>query len=177
MTVHADRAAATLRASVPVPHVHRVAAHLARRFHQVCLGALSDITAPAALTPLEFGALASIEEMPGLDQRRLAERLAIDKVSAGQLVASLERHGWVERIVDSADRRCRRLTLTRAGSKLRRRLLPMMAEAQEQILAPLSSGEREQLIEMLTRVVEANEPYAKPGNGRRAPTKRASTER
>jgi len=156
----------------PVPQIHRVAAHLARRFHQVCLGALSEVTQPEGLTPLEFGALAAIDEVPGIDQRRLAARLAIDAVSTGQLVMSLERHGWVARIVHPEDRRARQLTLTRAGARLRTDLRPLLGKAHDRILSSLSAAERTQLIDLLTRVVETNEPYARPGNGRRRPRKR-----
>jgi len=152
--------------------VHRVPAHLARRFHQVCLGALSEITVTADLTPLEYGALASIDDTPGIDQRRLAERLAIDAVSTGQLLTRLERQGWIDRTVDPDDRRAKRVTLTTAGLALRSRLRPLLGRAHDRILSGLSPDERAQFIALLTRVVEANEPYAKPGNGRRQPAKR-----
>jgi DNA-binding MarR family transcriptional regulator len=162
----------TVEAS-PVPHVHRVAAHLARRFHQVCLGALSEVTVPAGLTPLEFGALVAIDEVPGIDQRRLARRLAIDPVSTGQVLRRLEQLGFIDRSVDPDDRRARHVTLTRSGHVLRTKLRPLLGKAHDRILSGLSSDERAQFIELLTRVVEANEPYAKPGNGRRAPTQPA----
>ena len=42
----------------PVAPAHRVPAHLARRFHQICLGAMSEFTVPAGLTPGEYGILA-----------------------------------------------------------------------------------------------------------------------
>jgi hypothetical protein len=44
--------------------------------------------------------------------------------------------------------------------------------AHDRILAPLSKEQRSTLIELLTRVIESNEPYARPGNGRRHPRKR-----
>ena len=155
-----------------VPPAHRVAAHLARRFHQVCLGVLSEVTEPEGLTPLEFAALVSIDEVPGIDQRGLAGRLAIDAVSAGHIASVLEREGLVERNVDDADRRVRRLTLTRRGAQLRAHLRPLLGMAHDRILAPLSKQQRSTLIELLTRVIESNEPYARPGNGRRHPRKR-----
>jgi MarR family transcriptional regulator, temperature-dependent positive regulator of motility len=161
---------------VTVPPVHRVPAHLARRFHQVCLGALSEITITADLTPLEYGALASIDEAPGIDQRRIAERLAIDAVSTGQVLTRLEQQGWIDRTVDPDDRRARRVTLTTSGLALRTRLRPLLGKAHDRILSGLSSDERAQLIDLLMRVVEANEPYARPGNGRRQPGQRTRRE-
>jgi MarR family transcriptional regulator, temperature-dependent positive regulator of motility len=155
-----------------VPEGQRVAAHLARRFQQVCLGAISEVTGPAGLSPLELSALVAIDQVPGIDQRGLASRIAIDTVSASHALAHLERHGWVDREVDPNDRRARRLTLTRSGAKLRARLRPLLAKAHDQILSALSAAERAQLVELLVRVVESNKAYAKPGNGRRAPKRR-----
>ncbi len=168
-------AAATPRVTVPL--VHRAAAHLARRFHQVCVGVLSELTEPAALSPLEYAALVAIADEPGIDQRRLAARLAIDPVTAGQIVMNLERRAWANRAVDPRDRRVRRLTLTARGAELRTEMRPLLIEAQDRILAPLSAAERSQLINLLTRIIESNAPYARPGNGRRAPQKRTAANR
>lgn len=155
-----------------VPHGQRVAAHLARRFQQVCLGVISEVTGPAGLSPLELSALVAIDQVPGIDQRGLATRIAIDTVSACHVLAHLEKRGWVDRAIDPADRRARRVTLTRSGAKLRSELRPLLRKAHDRILSALSAPERTQLIDLLTRVVESNESYAKPGNGRRAPKRR-----
>jgi hypothetical protein len=47
--------------------------------------------------------------------------------------------------------------------------------AQERLLAPLAKAERAALLDMLVRVIEANDSYARPGNGRRKPRRRTST--
>ena len=70
----------------PVEPAHRVPAHLGRRFHQICLGAMAEVTIPAGLSPGEYGILAAVIDLPGLDQRRLAERLGIDPASAAQMI-------------------------------------------------------------------------------------------
>jgi len=50
---------------------------------------------------------------------------------------------------------------------LRRRLRPSLLSAQERLLAPLSEGRaRRPLLDMLVPVIEANDSYARPGNGR-----------
>src|SRR5438874_13529254 len=97
----------TPKAEVPV--VHRVPAHLARRFHQICLGALAEITAPEDLSPLQYGIIGSIQDQPGLDQRRLAERMGVDTVSAHHHIELLEERGLVTRSTDADDRRSRLL--------------------------------------------------------------------
>jgi MarR family transcriptional regulator, temperature-dependent positive regulator of motility len=59
--------------------------------------------------------------------------------------------------------------LTAKGTRLRRRLQPEIAKAHEKIMSPLSRRECAAFVEMLGRIVDANEAYARPGNGRRRP--------
>jgi DNA-binding MarR family transcriptional regulator len=93
----------------------------------------------------------------------------VDQASIGEMVDNLEALKLVERQINDDDRRARCLRVTRKGSALRNRLRPGLLAAQEQILAPLSAVERRKLIDMLVRVLEANDAYARPGNGRRKP--------
>ena len=154
-----------------VPFIHRVPAHLARRFHQICLGALAQITGPQDLSPLQFGMLASIQDQPGLDQRRLADRMGIDTVSAHHHIEFLEERGLVTRVVDPKDRRSRILKLTKRGLTLRERLRPGIVDAHDRVLSSLSRSEQDTFLRLLTRIVESNEAFARPGNGRRPPRK------
>jgi len=154
-----------------VPFIHRVPAHLARRFHQICLGALAQITGPQDLSPLQFGMLASIQDQPGLDQRRLADRMGIDTVSAHHHIEFLEERGLVTRVVDPKDRRSRILKLTKRGLTLRERLRPGIIDAHDRVLSSLSRSEQDTFLRLLTRIVESNEAFARPGNGRRPPRK------
>src|SRR3954471_6061216 len=124
-----------------VPSVHRVEAHLARRFHQICLGALAEVTEPDGLSPVDYAVLGSLDDAPGIDQRRLASRIGIDPVSAHHLVERLENRGLIDRQVDPADRRARILRLTAEGVTLRRRLRPKVIAAQYQIMRTLSKAE------------------------------------
>src|SRR5260370_41081135 len=107
-----------------VPPVHRVPAHLARRFHQVCLGILAEVTETEGLSPLQYGIVASINDEPRMDQRRLAERIGVDTVSAHHHIEYLEERGFVERRIDPSDRRGRLLRLTPVVLKMPPRLCP-----------------------------------------------------
>jgi MarR family transcriptional regulator, temperature-dependent positive regulator of motility len=163
------------------PHVspeilpsHRVPAHLARRFNQICLGVTAEILNGEGLTPLLFGVLAAVFEEPAKGQKQVAERMGVDAVNFGQMIDELEGNGLVERKIDPNDRRARKLYVTELGAALRRRLRPSPLAAQERLLAPLSPDERTALLDMLVRVVEANESYARPGNGRRKPQRKSN---
>jgi DNA-binding MarR family transcriptional regulator len=125
-------------------------------------------------TPSQYAAVAVLEDFSGIDQRRLATFMGLDRTNVGQLIDQLEAKGLVERRVNGADRRARELYLTAEGKRIRRRLRPKMVAAQARVLAPLVPAEQDMLIELLIRVIRANEVNARPGAGRRKPRSRQS---
>jgi MarR family transcriptional regulator, temperature-dependent positive regulator of motility len=68
------------------------------------------------------------------------------------------------------------LLLTRAGARLQKMVQGPAIAAQDRALACLNRREKTLLCELLTRVVEANQAYARPGVGRRKPVRKASEE-
>lgn len=166
----ATPAAAAARGRVP-PN-HRVPAHLARRFQQICLGIASELTEPVGLTPIEYAVIGALDDAPDTDQGSLAALVGINPVSAHHMTHRLEAAGLVEQRVDPNDRRSRVVRLTARGHALRTELRSGALAVQERILAPLAPAERPLFVDMLTRLVEAHEAYARPGNGRRRPSSR-----
>jgi DNA-binding MarR family transcriptional regulator len=152
---------------------HRVPAHLARRFHQICLGVSAEILDPEDLNPIEYALLAAADDNPGIDQRGLSVRLGIDPASTSQMVERLGRRGLLDQTVHLADRRARLLWPTPAGIQLRARLRPELLAAQDRVLGVLSPEDQETLLVLLSTVVEGNDSYARPGNGRRKPRRAA----
>jgi MarR family transcriptional regulator, temperature-dependent positive regulator of motility len=153
--------------------IYRVPSHLARRLNQLCIRMIAEPLRAVGLVPPQFGMLAAIETEPGIDQRRLADRLGIDRTNTGKFLDHLEEMGLVERRVDPCDRRVRTLRVTPRGSELRRRLRPAMLAAQDRALGPLTPEEKVTLVRLLVRVVEANDEHARPGAGRRPRRPRA----
>jgi DNA-binding MarR family transcriptional regulator len=152
---------------------HRVPLPLSRCFQQVCATVVAETLAEEEiLPPMRYPALACIEDFPGTDQARLAVLLGMDRASVGTLVDELEASGLVERRINGADRRARELFLTRRGEQLRRRLRPKLFAAQAKVLSALTPAEQDQLINLLTRVIEANAEHVRPGAGRRPPRRR-----
>jgi DNA-binding MarR family transcriptional regulator len=154
------------RAIVP-PAYRRHIGHLSRRFDQVCHGIITEAAAPDGLTRLQFAVLIGIADLPGMDQRRLADAIGIVPVNAGQMLRELEEMGLVDRRTNGADRRARELRLTAKGARVVGRVLPRNRAACERVVAPLTPKEREMLMDLLVRVIESNEAYARPGLGRR----------
>jgi DNA-binding MarR family transcriptional regulator len=156
--------------SEPAIPVRRLATPVARRFYQICLAMVADSLAEANLVPLQYGAMTYLNRQsgePGIDQVGLAARLGVDRNNVGVILTELEARGLAQRRQDPADQRARRLYLTAKGEKLYRQLQPRNSVANERILAPLSARERQLLLDLLVRVIQANAIYARPGAGRR----------
>jgi DNA-binding MarR family transcriptional regulator len=156
--------------------IWKVAAPLARRFQQVCASIVAEALDGSGIVQLEFAALRFIDDVPGIDQRRLAEAMGVDRNNASLLLEQLELKGLVLRRINGTDRRARELFLTRKGKALCHRVRPAIRAANERILAPLTPAEREVFLEMLVRVVVGNRVHARPGAGRRKPASRSSPE-
>jgi DNA-binding MarR family transcriptional regulator len=147
--------------------IRRSPAALARRFAQICLAVVAESLNQEDITPLQYAALAYLNDEPDIDQNGLAARLGIEQSHSSLLVEQLVQLAFVERRVKGDDRRARILRLTPGGAKLYQRLQPGARSRQNRMLAPLTAGEREIFLDHLIRIIKANETYARPGAGRR----------
>jgi DNA-binding MarR family transcriptional regulator len=155
------------RSKTGAPALPRVASALALRFQQICTAMIAEALAGEALVQFEYGTLVFLEIEPGIDQQRLSEALGIDPSHVSLVVERLHSVGLIERRVDQADRRARKLYLTPDGKTLWRRLRPKTSAANQRVLAPLAPRERELFLDLLIRVIDGNRAYARPGAGRR----------
>lgn len=100
-----------------------------------------------------FTVLTTLVEQGPASQASLGRRLGIDRSDMAAVAADLERDGLIARERDPADRRRNVVTATTAGRTTLARLDARVDAAQEQLLEPLTAPEREQLVELLTRLV------------------------
>ena len=98
--------------------------------------------------------LTAIEEFGAPTQAALVRDLGIDGSDMVAVLDDLERRGFVERRRDDADRRRNLLSLTPAGRRALHAVDAQIDAAQDVVFAPLGPEEREQLRELLTRVLE-----------------------
>ncbi|HZF33969.1 MAG TPA: adenylate/guanylate cyclase domain-containing protein [Candidatus Angelobacter sp.] len=144
-----------------LPPVHRrVEAHLARRFHALCHAAMIEVTGPEDVEPVEFAAIASLHDAPGIDHDQLAERMGMDLATARRIVKRLEHRGFVARSPKAGGGRSPVFSATPAGGEILQRLRPAIRAAQDRVMAPLSDREREILIDLLARVIKARDVKA-----------------
>jgi DNA-binding MarR family transcriptional regulator len=132
--------------------LYRTPGHLIRRCQQIAVAIFMEETAASNITPPQFAALIALAAHPGIDQRRLADAIAFDRSTIGDLVTRLEARGLLTRTVGD-DRRTKRLELTPAGTELLRTLERTVDRIQERILEPLAPDQREAFVEMLAEVV------------------------
>lgn len=107
--------------------------------------------------------LARLARQPGMTQNEMAELCEVEPITVGRLVDRLEARGLLERRLDPADRRIRRLHLLPPAE-------PLLAEIQyykKKLFDDLTEGLDEATIETVTRALlhmktqMTNEPAAK----------------
>jgi DNA-binding MarR family transcriptional regulator len=154
--------------------IRRQLAPLVRRLQQICLSMIAEALRDAGLVQLEYALLIFVDDVPGISQQTLSEALGIDRNNVSLIADKLESRGLLKRAVNDDDRRARELYITPEGRKLWRRVQPRVREANNRIMASLKASEKELFLDMLVRVVDANQVHARPGGGRR---KRGSVKR
>ena len=100
-----------------------------------------------------FRVLVALSDDGPLSQADLGRRLSIDRSDMAAVVAELEQRGLVARARDDRDRRRNVVTVTAVGEDALARMDAAIAAAQDELLAPLAAPERQQLTELLTRLL------------------------
>lgn len=92
----------------------------------------------------------------------LGDHLGVSASAVSQLADRLERAGYVERLVESDDRRVRRLRLSAGGEKMMRDRRAERRRNAEAALARLGQEERAALLDNLERLLEATRAVSCP---------------
>ncbi|MFE5562777.1 MarR family winged helix-turn-helix transcriptional regulator [Streptomyces sp. NPDC056544] len=111
-----------------------------------------------------YAALVALEEYGPASQAALSTRTGIHRSDLVAVINELAARALVERTPDPEDRRRNVITLTPPGRRHLRTLEQILATAQEELLAPLSTGEREQLTRLLGRIVD-HHAHGEPAMG------------
>lgn len=138
--------------------------HYIRRLQQIAVAIFLEETDAFAITPVQYAALQAVSDTPDIDQRTLAATIGFDTSTIGGVIDRLETRGLIQRHPSPTDRRVRRLRLTAAGADLLTRIEPLVASAQERMLAPLPEQERTRFLASLRKLVLANNTLSRaPG--------------
>lgn len=130
--------------------------HLIRRLNQISTSIFQARMHGLGhdLTPVQFAALSTLRDNPGIDQATLAGMIAYDRVTIGGVLDRLQAKGFLARSVNAKDRRARHVALTEAGAALLSEILPHIANLQTDILSGLTESERRTFIALATKAAE-----------------------
>lgn len=144
--------------------------HLIRRLHQIAVGIFVQENESLGITPMQYAALQTVANQPGIDQRSLARAIALDASTTGGVVDRLEARALLERQFSPTDRRVRLLHLTPAGHSMLQNATPLMLRTQQRILDPLTQEQREQFLTLLNQLVTLNNDHSRaPSESKRNP--------
>lgn len=129
--------------------------HLIRRLHQKSTAVFAENlkTIGVDMTSVQFAALRTVQETPGIDQATLAQQIAYDRATIGGVIDRLTKKGWLRRETNKDDRRARQLWLTDAGTATLAVVSPVIETLQADILAPLTDQERAVFIALASKAV------------------------
>ena len=140
--------------------------HLIRRAQQVHT-TLWTARFDGELTGPQYAVLTALLQHGTIDQRTAGQRASLDKSTAADVVARLQRGGWLDRARDPGDGRRNLLTLTSPARSALRRLTPGAFDVQRRLLEPLSVDLRPWFVEHLRLVAYAGAPPpVHPATGR-----------
>ncbi|MBB3727507.1 MarR family winged helix-turn-helix transcriptional regulator [Nonomuraea dietziae] len=101
-----------------------------------------------------YAVLAALDDSGQASQATLSRRTGIYRSDLVSVINELAGRGLVRRENDLSDRRRNIITLTAEGREQLSRLDHLVSALQDDVLAPLSPAEREQLVGLLTRLVQ-----------------------
>jgi MarR family transcriptional regulator, lower aerobic nicotinate degradation pathway regulator len=108
--------------------------------------------------PYHYSVLALLGEGARATQASIADTLELDRGTLVGLLDHLEQRGLVERERDRSDRRRFLVRITPAGSRQLAAFRTIIAELEEEFLAPLSAADRAALLDQLARIAAHHDP-------------------
>jgi DNA-binding MarR family transcriptional regulator len=102
--------------------------------------------------------MAVLGERPGESARNVAALTALDKVAVSRAVRILDELGYLVREASPLDGRQSRLSLSAAGQKAYREIIPKAIALEDEINARLTRKEKEVLDQVLDRLMTLGAP-------------------
>ena len=134
------------------PAVTRNTGFLISRMGLIAQRHFAELIATVGLTPRQWGAMNVLDQEHGITQHALCQSVGMDPSTMVATIDELEAKGFVERRRNPQDRRAYALYITDEGRRTLTEGRRVARGAQEELLAPLSQAEREQLHALLLRL-------------------------
>jgi MarR family transcriptional regulator, lower aerobic nicotinate degradation pathway regulator len=114
---------------------------------------VNEALARADARKWHYAVLATLDEFGPASQAGLSSRTGIYRSDLVAVINELADRELVERAPDPADRRRNLVTLTGPGRRQLLTLDKLLADVEDEVLAPLTPAQREQLARLLTTLV------------------------
>ncbi|MFE6027603.1 MarR family winged helix-turn-helix transcriptional regulator [Streptomyces niveus] len=101
-----------------------------------------------------YAVLASLQDFGPASQAALSKRTGIYRSDMVGVLNELAQRQLVERAPDPDDQRRNVITISTAGRRQLRRLDKVLDALHDELLAPLDPAERDQLVRLLTRLLD-----------------------
>lgn len=131
--------------------------HLFRRLHQLAVARFAEGMGNLGLTPIQWSALLTALQRPGLDQSTLSREIYIDTSTVAGVLDRLESRGLLQRKASPEDRRLRLLYVTEEGQALLKDANIAVLDTQEWLLEPLTPNDRALFMDLMRRVLHRHE--------------------
>ncbi|MET1075320.1 MAG: MarR family winged helix-turn-helix transcriptional regulator [Umezawaea sp.] len=119
---------------------------------------VAEALAREGLRMMHHAVLATVAELGPVSQADLGRSLHVDPKDMVAIVDDLHRGGLIARNPDPADRRKNAISISTAGSRRLRRTEKLGDDANDELTAALTLAERDQLVDLLTRIASPVEP-------------------
>lgn len=148
-------------------YIYSKPGHLIRRAFQILNALFAEACGDFGLTSVQYAALYTIREYPGIDATRLSELIFFDRATIGDVLARLENKGFIVRRTTPADKRIRLLHISPEGRSIVRRAAPAVDQVQDRLLAALTVTQQKALVKLLQKLVTGHRGLAEapPKNG------------
>ncbi|MFI6080415.1 MarR family winged helix-turn-helix transcriptional regulator [Streptomyces sp. NPDC051217] len=115
---------------------------------------VNEELARAGARKWHYAVLVTLEEFGPASQSELSRRTGIYRSDMVAVINELADRGLVERSPNPADRRQNIIAVTKPGHRHMLKLDRLLAEVENEVLAPLTPSEREQLARLLAALVD-----------------------
>jgi MarR family transcriptional regulator, lower aerobic nicotinate degradation pathway regulator len=129
--------------------------YLMARLGESCRRRFHEALEPEGLHPRHFGVMTMVAAHPGMSQKELHGKTAIDPSSMVAVIDELQAMGLAERRPHPEDRRVHAIFLTDRGQQTLERVRTLAATLQRELFQALTADERRTLHALLRKLAGA----------------------
>ncbi len=107
------------------------------------------------LSQSEYLFFSSLDNCPVISSSELSKHMGLSASRVSRVVDKLVVNGYLDRNIDSSDRRAITLCLTSKGLEIKSRIAQERLKCEEQLLQVIPSHEVEKLREIIGKIIEA----------------------